>query len=108
VPTPHLEALERDLIAEITALWQTDDVRSARPTVRDEIRMALDYYETSLFDTLPVLYSEVAGALSAEYPQFNDGSLRAISELPQLVSFGSWIGGDRDGNPFVVPEVTRE
>jgi phosphoenolpyruvate carboxylase len=109
VPTPHLEALERDLTAEITALWQTDDVRSARPTVRDEIRMALDYYETSLFDTLPVLYSEVAGALAAEYPR-PDGDSRpvAISELPQLISFGSWIGGDRDGNPFVVPEVTRD
>src|SRR5580704_3838700 len=57
VPEPQLEALERDLIAEITAIWQTDDVRSARPTVRDEIRMALDYYESSLFDTLPVLYT---------------------------------------------------
>ncbi len=68
VPEPQLEALERDLIAEITALWQTDDVRSARPTVRDEIRMALDYYESSLFDTLPVLYAEVAAALAAEYP----------------------------------------
>jgi phosphoenolpyruvate carboxylase len=109
VPTPHLEALERDLTAEITALWQTDDVRSARPTVRDEIRMALDYYETSLFDTLPVLYSEVAGALAAEYPRPDgDSQPVAISELPQLISFGSWIGGDRDGNPFVVPEVTRD
>ena len=57
VPEPQLEALQHDLIAEITSLWQTDDVRSARPTVRDEIRMALDYYESSLFDTLPVLYS---------------------------------------------------
>ena len=71
VPEPHLEALERDLLAEITALWQTDDVRSARPTVRDEIRMALDYYESSLFDTLPVLYAEVAAALAAEYPNTN-------------------------------------
>ena len=68
VPELQLETLERDLIAEISALWQTDDVRSARPTVRDEIRMALDYYESSLFDTLPVLYSEVASALAAEYP----------------------------------------
>src|SRR5580692_7280189 len=68
VPETQLEALERDLTAEIAALWQTDDVRSARPTVRDEIRMALDYYESSLFDTLPVLYSEVAAALAAEYP----------------------------------------
>jgi phosphoenolpyruvate carboxylase len=109
VPTPHLESLERDLTAEITALWQTDDVRSARPTVRDEIRMALDYYETSLFDTLPVLYSEVAAALAAEYPdEKKESQPVAISELPQLVSFGSWIGGDRDGNPFVISEVTRD
>ncbi len=116
VPEPHLEALERNLIAEITSLWQTDDVRSARPTVRDEIRMALDYYESSLFDTLPVLYAEVAAALKAEYPNSNPcgttesegNTTPSICELPQLVSFGSWIGGDRDGNPFVTPQATRE
>jgi phosphoenolpyruvate carboxylase len=103
VPDAQLEALEQDVIAEITALWQTDDVRHSRPTVRDEIRMALDYYESSIFDTLPVLYSEVAGALSAEY-----NAETSLIDLPQLVSFGSWIGGDRDGNPFVTPEATRE
>jgi len=109
VPEPQLEALERDLIAEITALWQTDDVRSARPTVRDEIRMALDYYESSLFDTLPVLYGEVASAFAAEYSaeQVTD-SVTNICDLPQLIRFGSWIGGDRDGNPFVTPQATRE
>ena len=103
VPNAQLEALEQDIVAEITALWQTDDVRNARPTVRDEIRMALDYYEASLFDTLPVLYSEVAAALAAEY-----NVDAPIADLPQLVNFGSWIGGDRDGNPFVTPAVTRE
>jgi phosphoenolpyruvate carboxylase len=109
VPEPQLEALERDLIAEITALWQTDDVRSARPTVRDEIRMALDYYESSLFDTLPVLYGEVASALAAEYPVKNEtDSVTNICDLPLLIRFGSWIGGDRDGNPFVTPQATRE
>ena len=111
VPEPQLESLEHDLIAEITALWQTDDVRSARPTVRDEIRMALDYYESSLFDTLPVLYAEVAAALAAEYPGSiprTTSDTPSICELPQLVSFGSWIGGDRDGNPFVTPQATRE
>ena len=109
VPELQLEALERDLIAEITALWQTDDVRSARPTVRDEIRMALDYYESSLFDTLPVLYGEVASALAAEYPVANaTKAVTNICDLPQLIRFGSWIGGDRDGNPFVTPEATRE
>jgi phosphoenolpyruvate carboxylase len=109
VPESQLETLERDLIAEIAALWQTDEVRSARPTVRDEIRMALDYYESSLFDTLPVLYAEVASALAAEYPaQQAIGSVTDVCNLPQLIRFGSWIGGDRDGNPFVTPEATRE
>jgi phosphoenolpyruvate carboxylase len=103
VPEAELESLEREVAGEITALWQTDDVRSARPMVRDEIRMALDYYEASLFDTLPVLYSEVAAALEAEY-----GTHESIAELPLLVQFGSWIGGDRDGNPFVTAETTRD
>ncbi|MDE3106000.1 MAG: phosphoenolpyruvate carboxylase [Acidobacteriota bacterium] len=105
VPPQGLDALERDLTAEITALWQTDDTRSARPTVRDEIRMALDYYESSIFATLPVLYDEVAAALAEEYP---DAFPASAADLPQLVNFGSWIGGDRDGNPFVTPEATRE
>jgi len=103
LPAPEMEALELDLTAEITALWQTDDVRTARPTVRDEIRMALDYYESSLFDTLPVLSKEVVAALHAEYD-----SSAGLGDLPILVRFGSWIGGDRDGNPFVTPEQTRE
>ena len=101
VPAAELEALETALLAEITALWQTDDVRGARPTVRDEIRMALDYYGASLFDTLPVLYAEVRSALIAEF-----GAEDVPEDLPLLVRFGSWIGGDRDGNPFVTPETT--
>ena len=138
VPEAQLESLQRDLTAEITALWQTDDVRSARPTVRDEIRMALDYYESSLFDTLPVLYNEVAAALTAEYPDSTsriekgqesfvkgtasalphtvgekgalapEGAANSICTLPRVISFGSWIGGDRDGNPFVTSTVTRD
>ena len=108
VPESQLEALEHDLHAEITALWQTDEVRSARPTVRDEIRMALDYYEASLFDTLPVLYAEVASALAAEYPQNAPDTVTYICGLTELIRFGSWIGGDRDGNPFVTPETTRD
>ena len=102
VPEAELEALEQEVIAEITALWQTDDVRMARPAVRDEVRMALDYFESSIFATLPVLYSEVAAALSSEYGIETD-----LADLPRLIAFGSWIGGDRDGNPFVTPRVTR-
>ena len=98
-----LNQLQAGVLTEITALWQTDDVRNERPEVRDEIRMALDYYEASIFDTVPALYAEVQNALRKEY-----GLHLSLLDLPTLVRFGSWIGGDRDGNPFVTPEVTRE
>src|SRR6185312_5702579 len=91
VPDEELQRLEEELVAEITALWQTD-----------EVKMGLDYYDVSLFETLPGLYEEMAGALKAEYGLDLD-----VSELPIVLGFGSWIGGDRDGNPFVTSEVTR-
>jgi phosphoenolpyruvate carboxylase len=103
VPDEELTALEEALTAEITALWQTDEVRSRRPAVTDEIRMGLDYYDVSIFETLPGLYEEVASALKSEY-----GLELELHDLPLLLQFGSWIGGDRDGNPFVTPEVTRQ
>ena len=99
----EVERLERDVLTEITALWQTDDVRSERPAVRDEVRMALDYYDAAIFDTVPALYREVSLAVEKEY-----GLRLGVTELPTLLRFGSWIGGDRDGNPYVTPEVTRE
>jgi phosphoenolpyruvate carboxylase len=105
LPAAELDSLEEALLAEITALWQTDDVRAARPSVRDEIRMALDYYHYSLFDTLPILYAEVRRALISEYPEI-ELIPDPWSLIPVLVTFGSWIGGDRDGNPFVTPETT--
>jgi phosphoenolpyruvate carboxylase len=98
-----LEQLERGLLTEITGLWQTDDVRLQRPAVTDEVRMGLDYFNDSIFETLPTLYAEVRSALHKEY-----GLELALTDLPTLVTFGSWIGGDRDGNPFVTPQVTRE
>jgi phosphoenolpyruvate carboxylase len=103
VPDEELTSLEEALTAEITALWQTDEVRSRRPAVTDEIRMGLDYYDVSIFETLPSLYEEVRSALNSEY-----GLALELGDLPLLLQFGSWIGGDRDGNPFVTPEVTRQ
>ena len=99
----QLELSEESLTAEITALWETDEVRTRRPTVRDEVKMGLDYYDASIYATLPGLYAEVAAAFEAEY-----GVCLSLAEMPVLLSFGSWIGGDRDGNPYVTPQVTRE
>ena len=103
VPEQDLARLEQLVLAEITSLWQTDEVRSRRPTVYDEIKMGLDYYDVSIFETLPSLYREISEALHASY-----GLEIETLALPQVLCFGSWIGGDRDGNPFVTPQVTRD
>ena len=94
---------EQIIHAEITALWQTDEVRQTKPTVADEIRMGLRYYRLSLFETLPHIYAEVTESVRQVY-----GVDLAPSELPNLVSFGSWIGGDRDGNPLVTPQCVKD
>ena len=112
----HLEALDRlplepraaalgaeRICAEVEALWQSDEVHRRRPTVRDEIKMGLDFYDASLFRTVPQFYDDVADAFHEVY-----GSDVATRDLPTCVHFGSWIGGDRDGNPFVTADVTRE
>ena len=97
------EKHEQAIIAEITALWQTDEVRRRRPTVRDEIRMGLDYYPSVLFETLPAMYDELADDFREAY-----GEDLPANALPRVLRFGSWIGGDRDGNPSVTPECTRD
>ncbi|HWI41652.1 MAG TPA: phosphoenolpyruvate carboxylase [Verrucomicrobiae bacterium] len=114
--TMQLEALDRlpltatqaerrqeAIRAEITALWQTDEVRRRKPTVSDEIRMGLSHYPEILIDPLPVLYDEIAAAAREAY-----GIDLDPAELPVVVRFGSWVGGDRDGNPSVTPASTEE
>jgi len=103
IPEQDLERLQQLIRAEITSLWQTDEVRSRRPTVYDEVKMGLDYYDVAIFATLPGLYREIAEALRTAY----DLEIEPHA-LPLVLHFGSWIGGDRDGNPFVTPEVTRD
>lgn len=103
MPEQDLARLEEMIRAEITSLWQTDEVRSQRPTVYDEIKMGLDYYDVSIFATLPALYAEISEALREAY----DLEIEP-HDLPQVLRFGSWIGGDRDGNPYVTPQVTRD
>jgi phosphoenolpyruvate carboxylase len=97
------EQVAEQIAAEITALWQSDEVRRRTPTVRDEIKMGLDYYRGSLIRTVPEVYDEISRALSAEY----DSNQKA-ADLPRMIAFGSWIGGDRDGNPFVTVSSTQQ
>jgi phosphoenolpyruvate carboxylase len=96
-------ALENAIAVEISALWQTDEVRVQKPLVTDEIRMGLDHYPMSIFESLPRLYVEIRDSFREVYGL----ELRA-DEIPEVLFFGSWIGGDRDGNPFVTVDSTRE
>jgi phosphoenolpyruvate carboxylase len=93
------EECEDSIRAEVTSLWQTDEVRLAKPTVNDEIRMGLRYFRLSLFDSLPRIYDEIVAGFEQVY-----GLALDVSSVPNIIHFGSWIGGDRDGNPLVKPE----
>ena len=90
----------RALEAEITALWLTDRSRSARPHVTDEVRTGLWYFDTTLWQTVPLLQDELERALADSYP--------TVKAPTRWITFGTWMGGDRDGNPFVTPTVTAE
>lgn len=105
VPLARADALafEEQILAEITALWQTDEVRMKKPTVRDEINMGLDYFPMVLFEAVPRLYTELEESIIQVY-----GIVGGEAPLPQLLEFGSWIGGDRDGNPYVTADATRD
>lgn len=97
------EECEEGIRSEVTSLWQTDEVRSAKPTVEDEIRIGLRYFRLSLFDALPRIYAEIVDAFRQIYAYELDGA-----SLPNLIQLGSWIGGDRDGNPLVKPACIRD
>lgn len=85
---------------EIASLWLTDRSRVARPEVLDEARTGLWYFDTTLFDTVPLLQRELQRALARHYP--------GVRAPARWLTFGNWIGGDRDGNPNVTADVTAE
>jgi phosphoenolpyruvate carboxylase len=105
LPLPEADAAELEalILAEITLLWQTDEVRLKKPGVIDEVRMGMDYYPMTLFETLPKLYAEFAESFQAVY-----GEKLRHDELGEVIHFGSWIGGDRDGNPLITPQSTAD
>lgn len=85
----------------IDLLWSSDEVRTRKPLVYDEINNGLHYFNASLFSAIPKVYRNIKKAITDIYPELTD------YPLPAFISFGSWIGGDRDGNPFVTFETTE-
>ncbi|MBE9915314.1 phosphoenolpyruvate carboxylase [Paenibacillus donghaensis] len=95
------EQLREKLLNEVITLWQTDELRAGKPTVLDEVRNGMYYFHETLFHVLPEVYQELERCLNKYYPGHN-------WHVPTYLRFGSWIGGDRDGNPAVTAEVTWE
>ncbi len=92
----------RRLLATVQELWGSDDLRAAELTVSDEVRGGLIHFSSTLADAIPRIYRDLEEAVAEFYPETADDP----PTVPPLLSFGSWIGGDRDGNPFVTPETT--
>ena len=97
------EAVERQIQNHIQILWKTDEVRTQKPEVIDEVKTGLFYFRKTLFDTVPRVYRNLERAIDTVYG--DEGGAKAVG-LPSILRFGSWIGGDRDGNPYVTHEVT--
>lgn len=94
-----------DLQAEIQILWHTNEVRTKKPQVRDEIKYGLFYFYESLYEAVPLVYGYFERAIKRTYGLDEQGELKI--EVPSFLRFGSWIGGDRDGNPNVKPATTE-
>ncbi len=100
--TPEEEAENDHAIANsILTLWQSRMLRPVRLKVLDEVKNGITYFKETFFTELPRLYIQATQQLQKRYPE-------KVWALPPFFRVGSWIGGDRDGNPFVTAEILRE
>ncbi len=99
LPAEQAEVVE-ELSTEITTLWLTERARTGRPSVTDEVRTTLYYVGQVFWTALPAIYQSLQTALDRHYP--------GVRVSHPFLRLASWIGGDRDGNPYVTAEVTAE
>ncbi|REJ08210.1 phosphoenolpyruvate carboxylase [Microbacterium bovistercoris] len=92
----------RRMLEEIDTLWRTAPLRAQKPTPTDEVRTVMGVFDETLFTTVPHIYRRIDDDLRG------DESGDSAPVVPPFVRIGSWVGGDRDGNPFVTSQVTRE
>jgi len=85
---------------EIELLWLTGELKLAKPTVEQEVAWGLYFFNENLFDVVPQIFAKAESAFAQQFPG-------ETLDAPLFLQFGSWIGGDRDGNPYVTSDVTR-
>jgi phosphoenolpyruvate carboxylase len=101
--TPEEQACSDEALRRaVLTLWQTNLLRGNRRAVLDEVANGISFYDYTFLRELPRFYGAVEDLLSADHPS------GAWQQLPSFLSMGSWIGGDRDGNPFVTADVLRQ
>ena len=93
---------ERQMLEEIDTLWRTGPLRAEKPSPTDEVRAVMAVFDDTLFTSIPEVYRRVDDALQGPAA----GSRSPV--VRPFVRIGSWVGGDRDGNPFVTASVTRK
>ncbi len=96
-----LKTLDKELFDELTVIWNTDDLKRVRPSPFDEARWGLAIIEDSLWDTVPKVYRKLNSI-------FVKNMGKNLPKNFNPIVFGSWMGGDRDGNPNVTADVTRK
>jgi phosphoenolpyruvate carboxylase len=95
------QQIRRQIAAAVQEMWVTDELRAVSTTVRDEVKAGLIYFTSTLADVVPTIYRDLEATIAACYPYDEIA-------VPPLLTFGSWMGGDRDGNPFVTPAMTAD
>ena len=101
--TPEeLEQSEAEMRRVVSVMWKTRMVRTLKLSVLDEVKNGLSYYQQTFFSAVPGLYASLEDELAKRDPSWR------LVELPPFFRLGSWIGGDRDGNPYVTAELLEE
>jgi phosphoenolpyruvate carboxylase len=90
---------EQEMRRTLIELWRTDELRTTQLTVEDEVLNALYFFEHTIFDVVAWLHEDVRSSLAESYPGH-------VFEIPAFLTYRSWVGGDRDGNPNVTPDIT--
>jgi len=94
----EIDDINKEILNEISLLLSTDEIRSSRLTVEDEVENGLYYFTRSIWETVPQIYRDLKRSFNIYYGKEPD--------IPTILKYRSWIGSDRDGNPNVTPEVT--